>query len=508
MASRKKIILITVLLLAAWLRLFRLGQSPISVNWDEAALGYNAYSLLKTGRDEYAKPLPVSLRSFDDYKPAVYSYLIVPLLTFSKLSDAVTRLPSAFMGTLLVFLIFYISYRLTSSWTMSSVAALLVAVSPWSVHFSRMAFEANVANTFLYLGLSLFLNSLSKPRTYFLSLIFIIISMYTYHSERAIAIPLLVILTFIFKKTFSLKIIPVAIILLLPLVINFFTDPITARFSSTSVFKLWPFTPKEFSHIIYTPLATFIWQITGQYLAYFSPANLFLKGSQEPNQYVPSLGLFHILELPFLLIGFLSLRKYKHLLKFLVPIFILAPLPGVITWNWFSVIRTLPLYPAFSIVIALGFTKLLQTFSKPVLLAGLLYAASVIYLANTEIIYSPAITHGESQPGFEQAVPYLFTLYPKYDHIIIDSPHVSPYIFLLFYSSYDPNRYQSYHHSSDFDKFQFRTINWNEDKFLKNTLFMGPTGRLPDYEFSSHTDHKILKDIPDFFGYTSFRIVE
>ena len=56
-------------------RVVGLNSSPASINWDEASLGYNAYSLLKTGKDEYGNPWPVALRSFNDYKPALYSYL-------------------------------------------------------------------------------------------------------------------------------------------------------------------------------------------------------------------------------------------------------------------------------------------------------------------------------------------------------------------------------------------------------------------------------------------------
>jgi len=42
------------------------GKTPVppGFNADEAAFGYNAYSLLKTGRDEYGTLLPLSIKSF------------------------------------------------------------------------------------------------------------------------------------------------------------------------------------------------------------------------------------------------------------------------------------------------------------------------------------------------------------------------------------------------------------------------------------------------------------
>src|SRR5258706_3112136 len=101
--SSKIVILFLILIVAAVLRFYQLGVVPASPDWDEAALGYNAYSILHTGRDEYGKFLPVILRSFDDYKPALYTYFVIPVIFFTNLSLWATRFPSAFLGVLTVF---------------------------------------------------------------------------------------------------------------------------------------------------------------------------------------------------------------------------------------------------------------------------------------------------------------------------------------------------------------------------------------------------------------------
>ena len=54
--------LILILILAAVLRFYQLGQNPPSLDWDETAHGYNAYSILKTGRDEYGYKFPLYFR--------------------------------------------------------------------------------------------------------------------------------------------------------------------------------------------------------------------------------------------------------------------------------------------------------------------------------------------------------------------------------------------------------------------------------------------------------------
>ncbi|MBI2009816.1 MAG: hypothetical protein HYS86_01425, partial [Candidatus Chisholmbacteria bacterium] len=50
--------LVLIVFFAAILRLSLLGQNPPGLYWDEVSLGYNAYSILKTGRDEHNEFLP------------------------------------------------------------------------------------------------------------------------------------------------------------------------------------------------------------------------------------------------------------------------------------------------------------------------------------------------------------------------------------------------------------------------------------------------------------------
>ena len=75
-----------ILVIASILRLYQLGHVPVSLDWDEVSLGYNAYSILKTGKDEFGQQLPLILRSFDDYKPALYAYLLIPFIFIFGLS--------------------------------------------------------------------------------------------------------------------------------------------------------------------------------------------------------------------------------------------------------------------------------------------------------------------------------------------------------------------------------------------------------------------------------------
>src|SRR3989344_2849602 len=137
-------ILFAVLTLAFILRFYHLGQNPLSLNWDETSNAYNAYSILKTGRDEYERFLPLYNRSFDDYKPPLYMYLNVPTVAIFGLTPFAARLPSALFGFLTVPLIYFLVRKLFNQKLMALAAMFLLAISPWHIQFSRVGFEANV----------------------------------------------------------------------------------------------------------------------------------------------------------------------------------------------------------------------------------------------------------------------------------------------------------------------------------------------------------------------------
>src|SRR5258708_38934833 len=101
--------LILILLMAVFLRGIAFGISPPSLNWDEASLGYNAYSILKTGHDEWGRYFPLSFEAFGDFKLRGYVYTLVPIFALFGLNEWTVRLPSILSGVMAVFLLFLIT---------------------------------------------------------------------------------------------------------------------------------------------------------------------------------------------------------------------------------------------------------------------------------------------------------------------------------------------------------------------------------------------------------------
>ena len=131
---KKYWLLIFALLLGAFLRLYQLGSLPNALTWDEAALGYNAYSIIKTGRDEFGKLLPIVFKSFGDYKPGLYVYLVIPSVAIFGLNEFAVRLPGALFGVLAIFGIYLLILELFAeekrARLLASFSTLALAITP------------------------------------------------------------------------------------------------------------------------------------------------------------------------------------------------------------------------------------------------------------------------------------------------------------------------------------------------------------------------------------------
>lgn len=531
------VLLLLITLVAIYLRFYGLSISPPSLNWDEAAIGYNSYSLLHTGRDEYGKILPIFTRSFDDYKPAMSSYLMMPLIALLGLNEVSVRSLSAIAGTLMVIVIFLIARKTFKSNQAALLSALFVAISPFAVYFSRIMFEANVATSFFMLGILLYLYR-DKFFNLYLSVFFLILSMYTYHSFKVL-VPL-VLLTLVFlsgRNPIELAkkgkgVIVLILAMFLPLFILTLQGIGAARFENTNILLHWPFSiisqalqggsqalSVRFMESI--PGYFLVWEELGRYIGHFSPMNLFIRGSLENPMVIPGNSDFFpfqfILWLVGLIVVFTNFKKYR-LLGLLI---LLAPLPAIINWNWFYAARIIQVFVLYCLVMGLGAEvsvrylagRIFKFLPLKVAQSGLYFILAAIslwsslYLFDSLMVLTPKFYYGNWQPGFKESIPVIAKLAENYDQVIIDTPQGEPYIFTLFYQAYHPEKYLSeidYQQISkvprgyyDFGKYHFRKIYWPTDRWLSKTIFMGNSFSLPEQDIKQQKNARIIKDILD-----------
>ena len=181
-------------------------SNPPSLTWDEAAWGYNAYSLGIDGKDEFGKFLPYTyLESFGDYKPPMYAYLDVIPVKVLGLNEFATRFPSALFGTLAVlvtyFLVKRIFWKSDKNQKYALFASFFLAISPWHILLSRAAFEANVASFFIIFGVWAFLAGVQEKKWYLiLSAVSFALSFYTFNTARVVSPILVVLLAIMFLE--------------------------------------------------------------------------------------------------------------------------------------------------------------------------------------------------------------------------------------------------------------------------------------------------------------------
>jgi hypothetical protein len=202
---RFKLLTVFILLLAVGLRFFKLGVIPHGMTWDEAAIGYNGYAVITTRRDEWLQKLPISFQSFGDYKAPFAIYLNGFFTYFLGMKLWVMRLPFAIFSVVAVWQMMLLTEKFVklglgvnkerAKW-LALLSGLLIALSPWHLHFSRAGFESGMALTFVLISINsafMFLQS-KKGLRYWLgaavSLLSAVLAVYTYHSSK-IVVPLL-----------------------------------------------------------------------------------------------------------------------------------------------------------------------------------------------------------------------------------------------------------------------------------------------------------------------------
>lgn len=521
----KKISFIIIIILAAFLRLWQLGNVPVSPDWDEAALGYNAYSILKTGKDEYGIFLPRTLRSFDDYKPPLYTYLAIPAVAAFGLTTWATRLPSAIMGILAVAGVYFLVGELfrKKNTIMPLLSAMLLAISPWHLQFSRIAFEANTGVTLNIWGLVAFFRGIRSAPWMMFSAFLFGVSLYAYHSER-IFVPLLVIMIAVLwrKELFAdrRKIvlgILVGLFTVLPLIPVVLDKTSVTRLKGTSklsdttgllmrsVAKLED--DRKSGDIIGTVFdnrrLVYAKTLIDGYISHFSFRWLFITGDND-RHHAPDNALLYLWELPFLLIGLFALWRGGGKLAALIFGWILiAPIAASPTSETPHAIRSLVVLPAIQICTAVGiievtaFIRKLQkqkSSMKWLAASGAVFAA-VFIAVNIIFYFHMYYAHMNReyskfwQYGYAQAVQYAEANKSKYEKIVVSTSLEQPHMFFLFYTRFDPVKYQALGGTSSggfaevknrFDVYEFRPItNWTKEKHDGTVLYIGSPKEIP-----------------------------
>lgn len=515
MKRRFLILWLMCLLIAAVLRLYRIAENPPSLSWDEVSIGYNAYSILKTGADEHGKVMPLdTFIAYGDYKPPFSIYATVPFVAVFGLNELAVRLPSALSGIALVMLIVPLVGQLLrdrkQALNLGLIATGIMAISPWHINLSRAGFEANIATTLVAFGVYAILRARTSQSWRYWCFIPFVLAMYTFNSARYL-VPLLgMVLLFSIrkdvldaKKSWILGVM-VGVLCVVPLLPHLMSPQARLRFTEVNIFtdSSVVITANEriaadgntlFSKIINNRRIGYARSYLTHFFDHFEPWFLFIRGDGNPKFSIQDVGQLYIVEAPFLIIGvFWWLLYSRRIGVVLVLWLLLAIVPAATARETPHALRIENSLPVWQLFIAGGVFSLWQALRQPkrrlgfILLCTGLWAINGTYYLHNYYNHYPRQYSGEWQYGYREALQQALPLADKYKQVVISERIGRAYMYVLFYAQYDPKMFMATKQSF-FDAAGFYNVDgFGTFRFVKETppvtpetLYILPPDQVP-----------------------------
>lgn len=480
----QKYLLILIIAFAVILRFVNLETIPVGFSDDEAAFGYNAYSILKTGTDEWNKLLPTTtFKSFGDYKLPLYFYLTSASIFVFGLSEFATRFSTAIFGVFSVVATYFLVKKLFDEKT-GLLAAFLLTISPFHIFVSRHALESAVPIFFNLMALLFFVKSFKDKKMIFISMALFAVNLYIYRSTWIFVPCYLVILLILFKDEVAKNIknfvmaIGLFIFLVSPITLTAVTPSGTSRLRQigiTSEFNMIGFIndvnyqrgvcqeglPKAVCKFTFNKYLAVLTKYVSNYVSHFSPQLLFINGSQDGEQMLKGRGFLYFIELPFIIVAIIFLsKKIKNIeSRLLLSWLLIYPIASA-SAGFETPGRQAIAMPIWEILTSIGFiifyTYISKFKSKSLKVIMILMFTSILlfevgkYLVEYFIIF-PQNSAQNFRYGYKQLYKYLSDQENNYNQITIsnklDQSH--QYIFQLFFQKIEPNYY---HNSSNISR--------------------------------------------------------
>ncbi len=512
------LLLILCTLASIAFHVFYFGLPPL--NSDEVAHGYNAYSIMSTGRGEFGE-LPFRLASFGEQKLPVTAFLMIPGIALFGLHDWVIRLPTHFAGISFPILFFILTTLLTQSKRAGLLSALFAATSPWLQVTSRHAHEGIICLWFIVVSM---IASTAYIRTKSIRYLMVAsvcagMSLWTYHVAKVYVVIWLVGMFFEhFLHTHKHRWVWIisSAMCIMPFLISELLLP-TNRVGSLLFFRhpLFIYAIESARSlggpaIFYNRYVYGLFELIRSTAIYFTPQLITYLGDPNPRFGYPGVGPVSLVVYVGLWFGVLSVLIKQGWRKLLIVtiLVLISVLPAVLVWQKNSMTRSLLMYIAWIVLAGYGwdgcikfmkstFYKLAGLTHARLLSMGILILIALVHLSQDvqswdtyyQSYLGQKVADYPWQVGSKELSQFVWQEYPKYEHFVITRRHGQPYIYLLFFSQYDPNKYQSQAVHTVYNEFGF----WENpgfDKFIfpdhmkvvpkKNTLYIVYPEELPE----------------------------
>jgi len=467
-----------IIFLSLALTLPKLNSIPDGFQWDEAASGYNSYSLLKTGKDEWGVSWPLFIKSFGDYKSAFLSYVIMPFFVLGGVNQAMARMPTVILAAAgALGLIIFIKNKSTKN--LALLTGLILVTNPWFLHYARIAFEPMPSLGLMLLGFGFWTSQ--RHRVKIFGSLLLVMSMYVYHSTR-LFLPLIMIMYLVIFNQHKIKaqlkknLIPWLIILIGTSLIwqgILFSD------SGDRAKQVFFWNTTELTTVveegiyrnrilnypmvrIYNNKGWFIInQLSRNYALHFSPNFLFPFNNLTPAFSFGRQGNFYLILIPFLLIGIFAKKDRNKIYWFFLSWLLISPIPSSLTNSITNANRSLIMLPALCFFAAKGILISLEWLQKHIkikhiqllsnssfILIFLLYLGWYIH---DWLAYFPELSEPYWHGFYKEAAKDVYGQRHNYSTIYFTNTDTQPYIFFAWYNSIDPKIVQANTYNRDME---------------------------------------------------------
>jgi len=520
-----KIILFFIFIFGLTLRLWKVDSIPPGLNRDEASIGYTAYSLIKTGKDEYGINWPLSFKTFGDWKLPLYIYLTIPSIKLFGLSEIAIRLLTVIFSSLTIINIYLLAKILFHSRSTALLSSLFFAISPWSLHLSRNESEAHSSIFFTTLGLLFFLRSKGKLFNILLGTIFLAIPMYIYHGNHIFS-PLLYfgLLLTSARNNISKKNIFFSITLFLTLALFIYSKTLFSADVTKLSGLLATIDPalihqninlNRIEHqdyqsftaaLFHNKFAYSLLTITQNYILGFSPEFLFITGGTNLQHNIPDFGNLYLWEAPFIILGLYFIFANKNISRGLILWWLLiSPIAASLTKDAPHTNRMAPILPLPYFLISYAVIKILNIIKNIKVQTSVILSKSLILLlfvlnfmlwTDRYFIHFPIKREFAWGGGYRELVAKVTLLQDRYSEIVMDRPDYSPYIYFLFYQQVDPELFQNrvirypvdsegFHHVKSFNNLTFKKLDWSKALIDSDKLIISWAESTPPHATNS-----------------------
>lgn len=466
------VLLLLIILLGAFLRVYRLDKFPPSLFGDEVDVGYQAYSILKTGGDYLGQKWPISFHSLADWRTPLYLYATVPFVAAFGLNEWGVRLPAAFFGILTLPLFYLLVRKIFKEEKTALISVFLLSVSMWHLQYSRAAFEVTLMIFLVVAGMYFFLNAFEKWQYGILAMFLFALAPYSYNTAKLFILLLLTVLLAIYRKNIisiglkkNLIVALTFVLVIVPMAHDVFFGKAADRFNNISIFSD-PETPGKIGESRLVDVGKFSgklfhnkYLVWGQsfiinYLGSFSTEFIFTKGdnSNLRHSVQGGFGQFYWFDALLLIVGIWSLVKLKNKDTILLIIvwLLISPIPSALTKGGANhATRLILLLPPLLIICSLGLGQIVTYLSKfrlkKILLFLLfsIYCLPIILYLHRYYIHYPRESESWWNYGYKQMIQYAEQNKNNYKKVILSDQGQPPLIYWLFWTKTDPRLFQS-----------------------------------------------------------------